>query len=261
MCRFLTYWGEKSKNIAEWIISDNNCLLNQSKSDNSKRPNPDGWGFAYRNGNELALIKDTNPAYEDSKYKKIAKNINSDLLFAHVRRRSQGDISLENTHPFIHHEWIFMHNGNIPNFNSYKDKLATMLPKTSFVKTHGSTDSEFLFKYFLFWYKKYTICNAVSALNLIYSIIHEVTSLTAPEEHNLLALNFMLTNGKFVLGFRRNRSLHYTILDNGILISSEKIDNQHQWNEVPENHFILVPNPKEVKIIAFDVQLKKQFFD
>jgi predicted glutamine amidotransferase len=261
MCRFLAYWGEKSRKFTEWTISDNNCLLNQSKSDSSKRPNPDGWGFAYRNGNELTLIKDTNPAYEDAKYKHIADKINSDLLFAHVRRRSQGAISLANTHPFTHHEWIFMHNGCVPNFNSYKDKLINKLPKTSIVKTHGSTDSEFLFKYFLYWYKKFTICNSYSALNLIYNIIHEVINLTAPEEHNHLALNFMLTNGEFILGFRRNRSLHYSIFDDGILISSEIIDNHSQWNEVPENHFILAPNPKEVKIIAFDVQLKKQFFD
>lgn len=257
MCRFLVYWGNESVDLSEWLISADNCLLEQSKNDISSRPNPDGWGFAYRQDKKIILTKNTQPAFQDIQFQKAARKINSDLLFAHVRRRSQGTISYENTHPFIYNNWIFMHNGNIPDFERYKQRLASKLPPHSFIDTEGTTDSEFLFKYFVYWLKQLQNCDISCMINLINSIIHELIELTDRTTLNELALNFVLTNGNFVLGFRRNRTLYYSFTDSTLLIASERINQKYDWNEVPENHYIVAPTPGEVQLAAYNIELKK----
>lgn len=257
MCRFMVYWGNSPIHLSKWIISEKNSLLKQSQSDCSNRPNPDGWGFAFRNGESIKVIKNSNPAYEDENYIPIAKEIYSDLLFAHVRRKSQGTVSLENTHPFVHDNWIFMHNGNIPDFDKCKKKIMRRLPKECQIQTKGSTDSEFLFNYFLCRLKRIKSSNWQWALNIIYSIISQLVELTNPEDQRLLALNFILTNGKYIIGFRRNRTLHYATTQDGVVISSEQLDFDQAWNEIPENHFIISTRPDDIKIVAKDIVLEK----
>ncbi len=258
MCRFFIYWGNKPVALSQWLITADNCLLEQSRNDMSARPNPDGWGFAYHQGDKIILAKNTEPAFKDSRFQMTSEKIISDLLFAHVRRRSQGTVSYENTHPFVYENWIFMHNGNIPNFEHYKQRLALKLPPNSFINTEGTTDSEFLFKYFIYWLGQMNNCDIYCMINLINSIIHELIELSDRATLNELALNFVLTNGHFVLGFRRNRTLYYSFTDDSLLIASEKINRQYDWNEVPENHFIVAPSPGEVQLAAYNIELKKQ---
>ena len=89
MCRFLVYWGDKTVSVTDWILQADNCLLNQSISDISNRPNADGWGFAYRVGEKFIMEKSPQSAFKDITYKNKAAQISTDLLFAHVRRKSQ----------------------------------------------------------------------------------------------------------------------------------------------------------------------------
>ncbi len=260
MCRFFVYWGEKPSRLSNLLLTENNCLLEQSRKDVSDRPNPDGWGFAYRKGEELILEKNTIPAFQDKEFASAARKIQSDLLFAHVRRKSQGIISMENTHPFVYNRWIFMHNGNIPGFENYKEQLSRKLPPDSFITTEGTTDSEFLFKYFVYWFRQLKKCDIYCVLNLIYSIIHELVDVTDESTRSELALNFMLTNGEFVLGFRKNRTLFYRCTGKAVMISSEVIGSPDHWNEIPENHFIIATAPDKVQLAAYNIELKKQAF-
>ena len=60
--------------------------------------------------------------------------------------------------------------------------------------------------------------------------------------------------------FSRNRSLYYTTMDDGVLITSEEIDKNLSWTEVPENHFIIASNPSQVELCAYDVHADSQVF-
>jgi predicted glutamine amidotransferase len=255
MCRFLVYWGKKSQNLSGLILTEENSLFKQSQNDCTNRPNPDGWGFAYRYGKDINLIKSPAPAFEDQKYLPTAKKIHSDLLFAHVRRKSQGTVSYENTHPFVQDRWMFMHNGNVPGFNQSKIEILRKLPKDCKIQTLGSTDSEFLFNYFLCRMQKNQKNALQDALNIISSIICQVIELTSPDDRHQLALNFMLANGDFMIGFRRNRTLFYRVRENETIISSEKLDFMNNWNEVPENHFIIGSKPGQVEVASKDISL------
>ena len=68
MCRFLALWSKKVQPVSHWILSTDNCLLNQSIKDISNRPNPDGWGFAYREEQKFVIKKNAQPAFKDADY-------------------------------------------------------------------------------------------------------------------------------------------------------------------------------------------------
>jgi glutamine amidotransferase len=258
MCRFLVYWGDNAVSVSDWILGADNCLLNQSINDISNRPNADGWGFAYRIDDKFILEKSSQPAFQDEKYKEKADQITTDLLFAHIRRKSQGMIDVQNSHPFIHKRWIFMHNGNIPNFEFYKEKLRLKFMQVADIDPLGSTDSEFLFRYFVHWFEKSENCDVHCVMNLISSIILELIEITRDNIDGELALNFMLTNGEFLIGFRKGRTLYYTLQEEGVLISSEAIDQELSWTEIPENHFIVATSPAKVQVCELDLQPSSQ---
>lgn len=257
MCRLLAFWGKGPVDQKYWLLEAENSLLKQSRDDVSHRPNPDGWGFAYRDEKGISVIKNPKPAFSDPDFPAHSVNLRSDFLFAHIRRRSQGEVSIENTHPFVHGEWIFMHNGNIPNFPRVRDALQESLAIHEEIKTLGSTDSEFLFHYFLQAFEKRPVCNQYCALNIIYNIISEIIEFTVNEDPAMLALNFLLSNGEFIIGFRKNRTLFYSLHKDGIIIASEPIDQTLQWNEIPEEHFILCNEPGKVQLASCNLELKK----
>lgn len=258
MCRFVAFSGQKNVDVSPLLLKVKNSLLQQSKSDESGRPNPDGWGLAYQDNARLRIVKSAAPAYRDEKFIREAQNINSRLVFAHVRRRSHGIVHVTNSHPFTSGKWMFMHNGAIPNLKRFKVRLRKRLPKEIILETTGTTDSEFLFKYFLLLLEKKADCDVTSALNIIYNIIHEILEIVDPSELEQLALNFLLTNCEYIIGYRRHRSLYYCHSNGGTIISSEPLGIEASWNEVPENHFIISLHPGDVKIAAFDIALEKQ---
>ncbi len=261
MCRLTVFWGKDAKNFNYLLTEAENCLLKQSKRDISNRPNPDGWGVVYRNDQQIDAVKNIKPAYLDENFIPSTSNLKGDLMFAHVRRRSQGPVLMENTHPFVYEQWMFMHNGNIPNFEHCKKLLNRNLSSDEAIETEGTTDSEFLFKYFLQWFRKSKNCDEYCALNIIHHIISQIFKLIEPDNEKKLALNFMLTDGNYIIGFRKNRTLYYSLDDNSIVISSEPLDSKAEWNEIPEEHFILSTKPGEIKLAAFDITSNRKHID
>ena len=245
MCRFMAYWGKHSNSLSHWLIASENSLLKQSNSDMTARPNPDGWGFAFRQRSQWELVKSPRPAFEDEQFIAQAKQIQTDFLFAHVRRKSQGKVSLENTHPFIYQNWVFMHNGNIPDFRRIRMELEKSLEQEA-IQTSGGTDSEFLFYYFLSHFKKYRTCDSYCVLNIICELIQRVIHLTPRDEQSALALNFLLSNGEYIIGFRKNRSMFYARSEEGLLIASEPLDYQLNWVEIPEDTFLYCESPNKI---------------
>lgn len=258
MCRFLAYWGEEKNRFDDWLITSENNLLQQSRQDASGRPNPDGWGIAYRDHEGIQLFRSKTPAYQDPHFPEISRRARGDLLFAHVRRMSHGERDVRNAHPFVHGNWLFMHNGTIPNFPHIRRELSRKLYGNDSIATGGETDSEFLFRYFLYWFRKNKNCDSRCVMTIIYQIIQQIIRLTPEKELPKLALNFVLTNGNYLLGFRRRRTLFYRNNQSGTILSSEPLDSEKCWNEVPENHFILCPRPTDVQLISYNFEMDCQ---
>jgi len=106
--------------------------------------NRDGWGLAFYQGRDVALYRDTTPAYSSPLVPWLEANgPASTLSIGYIRHATKGAINLANTGPFsrelngrIH---VFTHNGNLKS-----------LAQSSFVRSEifqpvGETDSEFAF--------------------------------------------------------------------------------------------------------------------
>ncbi|HRP74871.1 MAG TPA: class II glutamine amidotransferase [Rhodocyclaceae bacterium] len=98
----------------------------------------DGWGIAFFEGPGVRVFLDPQPSVASPVAELVRSYpIRSLNVIAHIRKATQGDIRLENTHPFQRelwgHYWIFAHNGNLVDYAPRLD--GRFLPV-------GTTDSE-----------------------------------------------------------------------------------------------------------------------
>ncbi|HVR01998.1 MAG TPA: class II glutamine amidotransferase [Polyangia bacterium] len=108
-------------------------------------PHADGWGLALYDGKYARSFLEPAPACASPMAAFIRDNpIKTLLAVAHVRKKTRGRASLENTHPFKRtlwgRHWVFAHNGTLPHVRRHK--LTSELPV-------GETDSEHAFCWIL----------------------------------------------------------------------------------------------------------------
>lgn len=99
----------------------------------------DGWGIAFFEGKGVRLFLDYQASVDSPLASFIRQYpIKSMNVVSHIRKATQGEVSLANTHPFIRelwgHYWIFAHNGNLENLPALSDN--------SRFQPVGLTDSE-----------------------------------------------------------------------------------------------------------------------
>jgi hypothetical protein len=105
---------------------------------NFRYGNPDGTGYSYVRNGKFVTHKWPLPLKKVLKNEKFLAHMPYDgWTIAHLRAASHGDISNENTHPFIiGDEWAFMHNGIWFEYNVVR------LALEPFFDFKGETDSE-----------------------------------------------------------------------------------------------------------------------
>ena len=104
-------------------------------------PHRDGWGIAFFEGHGVRHFVDHQSASQSPIAELIRRYpIQSRNVIAHIRKATQGVVSLENCHPFVRElwgrYWVFAHNGNLEN---YAPRLHGNF------KPVGQTDSELAF--------------------------------------------------------------------------------------------------------------------
>lgn len=104
----------------------------------------DGWGIAYYQGGDVQLVRDDQSAY-DSQWLKFVKahNIHSTRVISHIRKATQGEVTLRNTQPYScalgGRRHVFVHNGNLVGLDDAKTKRQRRFEPV------GDTDSELAF--------------------------------------------------------------------------------------------------------------------
>lgn len=106
-------------------------------------PHKDGWGIAYFHGPDARVIREPAPAATSTWVRFIESYpIRSSLVLSHIRRATQGKITLENTQPFarelggrLH---VFAHNGDLDIAAAAEFPIGRFRPM-------GDTDSEWAF--------------------------------------------------------------------------------------------------------------------
>jgi glutamine amidotransferase len=152
-------------------------------------------------GNEWRLHKGTGCASDDAEYHRLAVGSKGELLVAHIRQRTVGHTSLENTHPFHSGRWMFAHNGTV------KD-LAFLRASTSGARLaaiRGQTDSELFFAYLLTRLDEAGVTDQPASLATDAAV--KKAAHDARIRKDFGAINFILSDGSALYAHRFGRTM------------------------------------------------------
>ena len=153
----------------------------------------DGWGIAFFEGAQGTLddkglrhFVDTQPACSSPVAELISRYpIRSRNVISHIRKATQGRVTLENCHPFVRElwgrYWVFAHNGNLENFSP---RLHAQF------KPVGGTDSERAFCWIMQELSKSHA--GVPSIKELSMTLRELAAVIA--RHG--TFNFLLSNGQ-----------------------------------------------------------------
>ena len=192
--------------------------------------NPDGWGLAYVEGDAFAIHKAPEAAARSAVFSKLAQQIHSRLIIAHVRKANPPTAhTLENTHPFMRtccgRPWVFAHNGNVPELIAPQ---GCCHPRLSYPE--GETDSEHAFIYLL---------EEIAGTFPVETTSSEMTEAwletlalrsTAIAEYG--QFNFLLSDGEHLIAYGHDRLYSQQRLEGGVpsvLIASAPLPDNEPW--------------------------------
>jgi predicted glutamine amidotransferase len=272
MCRLLGVVSSEATSFGVMLQDAPRSLATLS------REHRDGWGLAiFASGaaeTEMdrgwRLRKAVACAAEDRDFGLFAA-APGELLISHIRRRTVGALSLDNTHPFRSGRWVFAHNGTIHE----RDSLCARTSARRLGEVRGQTDSELFFAYLLSELDSAGIADA-PASSRTDSVLREVTRrLCANPAFG--AANFLLSDGTVMYAHRFGRTLF--LLDRGpedpvresrrsregmviitpwparrraVLIASEAMTDE-PWREIEERDLLRIdrlPEPRWRRVAA-----------
>ena len=273
MCRFIAYIGNPLV-LDEVLFKPNNSLIKQSvNSKENKDPlNGDGFGLGWYAQDidfNPAIFRSIQPAWNDLNLQHLASKLRSNCFFAHVRSASRGHVSQFNCHPFNYKQYLFMHNGDIGDFDKIVRELRHQLSDEIYNWIQGQTDSEHIFALFLQYLNDHqSHINTKETAAILLKTIYEIKKLKENKNIDSISkINAVITDGKSMIAVRYSSDLnvspetlyyasgsHYEYHDhtchikkneNGktgtVIIASEKLTNYNaEWHEIPPNHFFLV---------------------
>lgn len=158
----------------------------------------DGFGIAFFEGAGVRLMVDAQSARVSPVAHMVRSYpIKSHNIVAHIRKATQGQVTLANTHPFVRElwgrYWVFAHNGNLTGF-------APRLHGA--FRPVGQTDSELAF------------CWLMQELAKAHASVPSIAELTRTLRELILqpaacgTFNFMLSNGQALWAHASTRLHH-----------------------------------------------------
>ncbi|MDB4996964.1 MAG: Glutamine amidotransferase, class-II, partial [Myxococcaceae bacterium] len=224
------------------------------------REHPDGWGIAVHggSGSGWTLDKGVACATDDDAFHRSALESHGQVLVSHVRKKTVGATSEDNTHPFQSGRWVFAHNGTVTATDDLR--AATSPERLSAVR--GSTDSELLFAYMLTHLDEKGLVDAPADTRTNDALAARVRGLYGRAGYG--SLNFLLSNGDTTFAHRLGRTLF--LLERGphdavvkrrssedgtaiettwsqrrraVFVASERLTDE-PWTEVPEHTLLRI---------------------
>ncbi|MFO0677562.1 MAG: class II glutamine amidotransferase [Polyangiaceae bacterium] len=173
------------------------------------REHRDGWGIAIHEasratdgGTGWTVQKGVACAGEDTHFHDVAVGARGEVLVAHIRQRTVGQTSLDNTHPFQAGPWIFAHNGTIKDLDHVRAGVSAERGGA----IRGDTDSELFFANLLTKMDALGLSTGPASSELDTLVVE--TMKTLRERPDFGAFNILLTDGKTMYAHRFGRSLY-----------------------------------------------------
>lgn len=169
----------------------------------------DGYGLAWvDNKYNLCVYKCAETYNKDINFTNILSELTSSMfIIGHIRNKgkySNAEKHINNCHPFVCDNYIFVHNGFIKNFKLHKHKIHNLIHSKYINKIQGKTDTEYLFYYLL------TIINTITNNNInekyrkafLYKRAFEILINVFNNENIEFVGNFIFSDTNIVLVFR-----------------------------------------------------------
>jgi len=253
MCRFVGWIGGE-RYIEDVVFTPEHSLVTQSKSALvCKTPvNADGFGLAwYKSREEPCIYKDTHPAWSDPNLKQLSYQTKAEIFLAHVRASTGTATSRNNCHPFSCQQWSFMHNGQAGGHQQFRQELDAKIPNEYYQYRLGATESEAIF---LIAVGMGLALKPIDAMAKATKLVEDLSRESGITPH--MRFSACWSDGQQLYAARYASddfapSLHYHRSDNGVVITSEPLDNSDiEWIEV---------KPNEALIICSDSIQKQEF--
>ncbi|QHT57827.1 class II glutamine amidotransferase [Cellulomonas sp. H30R-01] len=272
MCRWLAYTGSPVT-LDELLYKPANSLVVQSLHSRlgAEPTNGDGFGVGWYDEHSPTpgLFRSIEPAWSDRNLRELAAHVRSGTVFAHVRATSGSAVQQTNCHPFRHDGWLFMHNGFVDGFATFKRDLQLAVDPSLFPLIEGTTDSETLFHLALTLGLQDDPPSAVAAaLGLVedtgqrHGVAYPVQGTVAVTDGRRLWAFRYSSEGRSRSLFRNrdvavlrhqypdNPVLHDLSDETRIVVSEPLGDLRGAWLEVPESSCLVVDGGEE-EILPF----------
>jgi predicted glutamine amidotransferase len=143
MCRLFGFRSVIQSQVHRSLMDADNALGVQSNE------HPDGWGVAFYVDGAPHITRSPTTAIDCALFQRVSGVVASETVLAHVRKKTVGDLSVLNCHPFQYGKWVMAHNGDIRDFPARRAELVQRIAPRLRRYILGDTDSEVLFFLFL----------------------------------------------------------------------------------------------------------------
>ncbi|HRJ69395.1 MAG TPA: class II glutamine amidotransferase [Beijerinckiaceae bacterium] len=259
MCRWIAYRG-RPVYLETVIVQPAHSLVHQSlhATESKTGTNGDGFGVGwYGEKPDPGLYREVRPAWSDENLRSLCAQVRSPLFFAHVRASTGTATSRANCHPFVHGQWMFMHNGQIGCFQHLRRRVEELIPDDLYTGRSGSTDSEAIF---LAAMARMASHDPVAAIASVLGDVKAMMQRCCVAEP--LRFTAALTNGRDIYAFRwacddKAPTLYWRIKPKGLFIVSEPFDNERQnWNAMPQASVLVARAGEDVAVAPLDLGVR-----
>jgi glutamine amidotransferase len=284
MCRLFGFRSVIKSQMHRSLVSADNALVRQSEE------HPDGWGVAYYQHDVPHLVKTADTAVADSIFQRVSGVVSSQTVVAHLRKATCGELSMINSHPFQHGRWVFAHNGNVPDFEGYREDVEALVAPALRSFILGDTDSEVLFYLLLTnLQKRADLGDTDPSFDALTGAVRETVDAirgltgrncyepTDRDDDEALYLSFLLTDGQSMIAHQGGKPLHMSTHKtrcpdrdacssfapiceqpttsgqvNHLLIASEPLNGENVWRPMEPGQIVGVDADMDLTVTARD---------
>ena len=235
----------------------NHSLIAQSLNCSEARVNTNGDGFGigwYGERSEPGLYRDKQPAWGDDNLSSMVHQLKSSLFFAHVRASTGTITSRSNCHPFAVGRYMFMHNGQIGEYNRIRRPIEALISDQFYNFRQGTTDSEALFLALL---SQGLDVDPVGALQSVLTKTLDIMNTYGVQEAFRATIAF--SDGEQLYAARCSSdhivpSLYYKLDRGNLSVVSEPLDpGDDGWHALPCGHLMVYGSDNAPRFIPLDI--------
>jgi ergothioneine biosynthesis protein EgtC len=259
MCRLIGYLGNKIK-LDDLLYKQEHSLYNQSYNALELKSGivcADGVGVGwYDETGKSFIYRNTIPLWNDPNLKEVSQYVQSACTVGYARLAGTGEsLDISNCQPFRSGKLLFVHNGEISNFQQtlYRP-IRDSLSDSTYHLIKGMTDSEHIFALLVEMWQSSPNSTLLSALRATLQTLTEL----AQKYDTSFSANLIVSDGQAVAAVRyayqtQAPTLYWFCDDinhsSRVIVASEPLSNQ-RWTVFPEQSTLFVQADSLVPTIS-----------